>query len=215
MSKGLKIASWIVAIAIVVLCNGSFGVLIGLGVAQESTGVAAHTAEMLFETAGPVLALVIPALLVASLVLGIAAAASKRPATLVETRRIMLLFKLGLIPFFAMGAVLEALFFLLGLHPVLPFIGWSMGIMLAAMGWLAMASGSIWGIATAVHLFRQHIISGGELAAHIVLQLMFVADVVDAVILFVRSKAPAAAWRNALAPEKAAASVPPAPPQLQ
>ena len=194
----MKIASWIVAIAIVVLCNGSFGLLIGLGVAQESAGIAAHAAETLFEAVGPLLALVIPALLVASLVLGIAAAASKRPATIVETRRIMLLFKLGLIPFFAMGAVLEALFFLLGLHPVLPFIGWSMGIMLAAMGWLAMASGSIWAIATAVHLFRQRIISGGELAAHIVLQLMFVADVVDAIILFVRSRPASTHWRQAL-----------------
>lgn len=198
MEKGVKIASWIVAIATVVLCNATFILLFGLGIAQETSGVAAYSAEMIFEAAGPMLSLVIPVLLLASLVLGIVAAASKRPATIVETRRLMLLFKIGLIPFFLVGGLMEMLFFLLGLHPVLPFIGWGMGIMLAVMGWFTMLSGSIWAIATAVHLRRQNIIGAGELAAHIVLQLMFVADVIDAVILFIRSRDTALAWRQAL-----------------
>lgn len=201
MSRGLKIASWMVAIAIVVLCNGCFAVLIGYSFAQEGSGAADHVAYLAgaaLEASAAVMSLVIPTLQVASIALGIAAAASKRPATIVETRRIMLLFKIGLLPFFLMGGVLEGLFFLLGLHPVLPFIGWAMGAMLAVMGWFTMVSGSLWAIATAVHLYRQRAISAGELAAHIVLQLMFVADVVDAIILFVRSKTAATAWQQAM-----------------
>ena len=206
MAKGLKIASWIVAIAIVVLCNGCFALLIGLSFAQEHAGVSAHALETLIDMSGATMYLLIPALQVASIVLGIIAAASKRPATIVETRRLMLLFKVGLIPFFLMGAVLEAVCLLLGLHPVLPFIGWAMGAVLATMGWFTMISGSIWAIATAVHLYRQRAIRGGELAAHIVLQLMFVADVVDAIILFVRSRPASTHWRQALTDGQAPAS---------
>lgn len=196
MAKGLRIASWAVAIAIVALCNGGFLAFAVMTVAEESGNTAASfLIETVVEGVAPAMWVIIPLLQLASVILGAVAAASRQPAALVTCRSIMLLFKVGLIPFFLCGAVVELLFLVLGLHPVLPFIGWAMGAALGVMGWLTMFSGSIWAIATAVHLYRQHIASGGELAAHIVLQLMFVADVVDAVILFVRSKAPAAALR--------------------
>ncbi|WP_304426804.1 hypothetical protein [uncultured Adlercreutzia sp.] len=197
MAKGLRIASWAVAIAIVALCDGGFLAFAVMTIAEESgSSAASFMAETVVQGIAPVMWVLIPLLQLASVVLGAVAAASRRPAALVTCRSIMLFFKVGLIPFFLCGAVVELLFIVLGLHPVLPFVGWAMGAAVGVMGWLTMFSGSIWAIATAVHLYRQRIASGGELAAHIVLQLMFVADVVDAVILFVRSKAPAAALRT-------------------
>lgn len=184
MSGGFKAAAWAVAIALVAACT--LTLLLLLVPAFLPDPLAQAIADPTAAAAG-LLCMVVPVLELANLVLGVVAAATPRPDALPTARAIMLLFKVGLIPFFLMGGCLMALCLILGLHPVLPFIGWGMAAALAAMGWTALASGSIWAIGCAVSLLRSGAIGGGELAVHVVLQLLFVGDVVDAVWLFVRS----------------------------
>ncbi len=196
MSKGFRVASWVVGITTVVLCDALFVSMVALLFLEDasfdaptsSVTVGAAVSDFLLEQVVSVLWMVLPVLLLASVILGIVAAASKYPDALVTTRAIMLLYKLGLIPFFIAGGFDEVILIIAGFHPVLVGFGWILAIICGVMGWCVMFSGSMWAIATAIHLKRQRRISGGELAAHIILQLIFVADVIDGIILFVRSK---------------------------
>ncbi len=185
MNQGLKTACWIIAIATVIFCDLSLLILFGMTFAEESGGCFAYIVSDIIM---PFITIGIPILELTSVVLGIIAAVNTNPCTLKTTRSIMLLFKLGLIPFFILGTLLELMCFVMGFHPIFVGFGWAIGLVIGALGWLTMMSGSVWGIATAVQMKKQQLISGTELAAHIVLQLLFVADVISAIILFVRSR---------------------------
>lgn len=189
MSKGMRLASWILAIITITLCDVLFVIFFIFSALQESSDVALGAlGDTLNETVLPPLGILIPLLQVACMVFAIIAAVSKAPETLRTTRAIMLTFKLGLIPFFVLGGIMEGLFILVGFHPVLLGFGWLIAIMLGILGWLTVLTGSTWSIATAIQLRRLRVISAGEMVAHIVLSLFFVADVVDAIVLFIRSK---------------------------
>lgn len=158
---------------------------------EESGGFVWGAVEgVLVDVLIPVLSVATPLLQIACLVFAIIAAARKGPDIMRTSRAIMLMFKLGLIPFFICGAILEFAFFVAGFHPIMPGFGWMLAFVLTILGWFAMLPGSVWAMATAIHLRRRGLISGGEMAAHIVLQLFFVADVIDAIIIFVRSSEP-------------------------
>ncbi|OUO86303.1 hypothetical protein B5F40_15230 [Gordonibacter sp. An230] len=121
---------------------------------------------------------------VTSIWLAVRGGAARR-ATL---RRAALLTKLGLIPFFAFGALVMAALMMFSLFPALAFIGW-IGLPVAgAIGWLAMVGGSPWVIAYAARLQSDGLISAGECALHIISQMLFFIDVADAIILFVRGR---------------------------
>lgn len=104
------------------------------------------------------------------------------------SRRTMLMMKLGLIPFFLFGGLIMLFLMVLSIHPVLAVAGWISLPIAAAFGWLIMMGGSAWAITYALELRRAGFISTGECAAHVVLQLFFFADVVDAVVLFARGR---------------------------
>ena len=144
--------------------------------------------EILTDTVVPVLWVIVPMLQIACITLGIIAAINNTPTTIRTTRAIMLTFKIGLIPFFIIGGIMIAVFLVVGLHPVLAMFGWGLAAFMGILGWLTLITGSAWSIATAVQLRRLRQIGTGEMAAHIVLQLFFVADVIDAIVLFSRSK---------------------------
>ena len=191
MSKGMRIASWVLAITTVVFCDAVFVVMFILTMLEESSGLIWSAIEdVLSDVLIPIFWVGIPLLQIACLVFAILAAARKAPEIMRTSRAIMLTFKLGLIPFFIGGALVELAFFALGFHPVMPGFGWVLAFAVAILGWFSMLPGSVWAMATAIHLRRRGLISAGEMAAHIVLQLFFVADVVDAVILFARSSEP-------------------------
>ena len=191
MSKGMRIASWVLTIATVVLCSCTFLVMFLLSFFEESSNLVwSAIEEVLANVLVPVFWVGVPLLLVACLVFAIIAAVRKGPEIMRTSRAIMLTYKLGMIPFFFGGATLELACIALGFHPIMPGIGWIIGLMLAVAGWFAMLPGSVWAMATAIQLRRRGLISAGEMAAHIVLQLFFVVDVVDAIIIFARSSEP-------------------------
>lgn len=111
-------------------------------------------------------------------------------------RKVALAMKLGLVPFFLGGGLLMAFLMVLALHPVLAVGGSLLALSYAVAGWLLMLPGSMWGITAAAALWRGRRIGGVECALHIGLQLLFVADVVDAVVLFVRGRRGAGAGRS-------------------
>ena len=127
-------------------------------------------------------------LMVANIVQCLAMHVCKAPGRRVFSRCALLLIKLGLIPFFCMGALAVAFSALLALHPVLFMAGLFMTPLLLACGWLAMMGGSCWAMAYALGLRRDGLISTGECAVHVVAQLFFVADVADGIVLFVRGR---------------------------
>ena len=174
MPTGLRVSSWIIAIATIVAC---YVPLLLLGI-----GGSAETASDSF--------MIVPLLQIINLILGIIVAVRKDSDALSVTRAIMLTYKLGLIPFFILGGIIEVLCIIGGFHPILVGFMWVIGFGLAILGWLAVMSGSIWTIATAVKAKRSTTITSGECALYIVLSLFFVADVVSSIVLFVRSKRP-------------------------
>lgn len=189
MSQPLKITSWIVAIVLVLSCDSTFLLITAFTFMEESGSVVAGTIANAFsEIVVPALWVAIPLLQLMSLILGVLVMVRYKNGVLSTTRAIMMLFKLGLIPFFIGGTLIELTFLAMGFHPLLPGMGWIIAFLVGVLGWFTMLSGSIWAIATAVQLRRGGCITGGELAAHIVLQLFFVVDVVDAIVLFSRSK---------------------------
>lgn len=130
----------------------------------------------------------IAALLVANLVQCAVMHARKAPLRRAFSRRAMLLVKLGLVPFYCLGALLVAYSALIALHPVLFLAGMLLVPLLIACGWLAMMGGSAWAIAYAVGLCRDGRISVVECVVHVISQLVLVADVVSAVVLFARGR---------------------------
>lgn len=189
MSNGLRTACWIVAIACVALCDGGMLLMLALLFMEDSESVVVGTvASALSDTLVPVLWVLIPLVQLASIVLGIVVAARRDPEGLRTTRSIMLLFKLGLLPFYACGALIEFVFLVMGFHPILVGLGWMLGFLAGALGWVTMLSGSVWAMATAAKLRRLGLISTGELVAHIILQLIFVADFIDAMVLYASSR---------------------------
>lgn len=185
MSKVLKNTSWAAAIAMVVACYGAIAFpLIAASLsgetdpAYESAGMSASA--ITFET----FLIIVPILQVTCIVLGIIAAVNKTPETMRTTRAIMLTIKLSLIPFFIGGGILIAALTVFGI--TFPLI-WGGSVIIAVCGWITVVTGSVWSIATAVHLHRQGRITKSEMAVHIVLQFFFVADVIDAIVLFLRA----------------------------
>lgn len=189
MPNGLRTASWIVAITCVALCD--VGILLGVALMfMEDSGsmVAGTVASGLGDTVVPLLWVLIPIAQLASIVLGIVVAARRNTDGLRTTRAIMLTFKLGLVPFFVLGGIAELVLFITGFHPILVGFGWVLAFLGGVLGWITMVSGSVWAIATATKMRRLGRITTGELVAHVILQLIFVADFIDAIVLLISSK---------------------------
>lgn len=181
MPTGLRVSSWIIAIATIVACYVPL-LLLGIG------GSAETASDSILDAAINTSLMIVPLLQIINLILGIIVAVRKDSDALSVTRAIMLTYKLGLIPFFILGGIIEVLCIIGGFHPILVGFMWVIGFGLAILGWLAVMSGSIWTIATAVKAKRSTTITSGECALYIVLSLFFVADVVSSIVLFVRSK---------------------------
>ena len=183
MPTGLRVSSWIIAIATIVACYVPL-LLLGIG------GSAETASDSILDAAINTSLMIVPLLQIINLILGIIVAVRKDSDALSVTRAIMLTYKLGLIPFFILGGIIEVLCIIGGFHPILVGFMWVIGFGLAILGWLAVVSGSIWTIATAVKAKRSTTITSGECALYIVLSLFFVADVVSSIVLFARSKRP-------------------------
>ena len=183
MPTGLRVSSWIIAIATIVACYVPL-LLLGIG------GSAETASDSILDASINTSLMIVPLLQIINLILGIIVAVRKDSDALSVTRAIMLTYKLGLIPFFILGGIIEVLCIIGGFHPILVGFMWVIGFGLAILGWLAVMSGSIWTIATAVKAKRSTTITSGECALYIVLSLFFVADVVSSIVLLVRSKRP-------------------------
>ncbi len=183
MPTGLRVSSWIIAIATIVACYVPL-LLLGVGDLAETAS------DSILDAAINTSLTIVPLLQIVNLILGIIVAIRKDSDALSVTRAIMLTYKLGLIPFFILGGIIEVLCIIGGFHPILVGFMWVIGFGLGILGWFAVMSGSIWTIATAVKAKRSTLISSGECALYIVLSLFFVADVVGSIVLFVRSKQP-------------------------
>lgn len=183
MPTGLRVSSWIIAIATIVACYVPL-LLLGVGDLAETAS------ESILDAAINTSLTIVPLLQIVNLILGIIVAVRKDSDALSVTRAIMLTYKLGLIPFFILGGIIEVLCIIGGFHPILVGFMWVIGFGLAIFGWLVVMSGSIWTIATAVKAKRSTTITSGECALYVVLSLFFVADVVGSIVLFVRSKQP-------------------------
>lgn len=181
MPKGLRVSSWIIAIATIVACYAPL-LLLGAGSLTETSG------NSILDAAINTSLTIVPLLQIVNLILGIIVAVRKDSDALSTTRAIMLTYKIGLIPLFILGGIIEALCIIGGFHPILVGFMWVVGFALGVAGWLAVMSGSIWTIATAVKAKRSALISSGECALYIVFSLFFVADVVVSIVLFVRSR---------------------------
>lgn len=192
MPTGLKIASWISAMGMVAACYGTFifPAIVSsiLGEAEVDSYAAGGDGVSTMVFYG--FLFIVPIFQVLCIIFGIIGAVIKNPDTLKTDRLIMLVVKLSLIPFFIGGSVMIGMLLVVGLHPVLAAIGWGGAFILVICGWITVVSGGTWSIATAVQLHREGRISGGETAIHIILQFIFVADVIDAIVLFARSTPP-------------------------
>lgn len=188
MSKPLRIASWVSVLLTIVICDGAFIVIALLGALEDAVDPISETIySALLETTGSTLWMIIPLLQILCIVFGIIAATRRDPQTLLTTRTIMLTFKLGLIPFFLCGGLLEGVLIIAGFHPIFIGFGWVAALLLGVLGWFTIFAGSMWAIATAIQLRRLSVITGSEMAVHIVLQCIFIADVIDGIVLFSRS----------------------------
>ncbi|MEY8562313.1 hypothetical protein AALA21_04565 [Eggerthellaceae bacterium 3-80] len=187
--QGLLIASWISAIALVLLCDLLFPFeYIGYEMHANSHVFVGASEVAVQQVITPALLVLVPILQVVSIIFAVVAATKKTRESLRFSRSIMLVLKLGLIPFFLMGGIVILAMFIFGLHPLFAVLGWGLAAIMALMGWTILLTGSSWAIATAIQLYKMGHISSGELAAHIILQIFFVADVVDAIVIFVRSR---------------------------
>ncbi len=138
----------------------------------------------------PLAALAVLAVLAIAASAAVAAVSVARGGVVRRTflRRAALAVKLGLIPFFILGGLVMAFLLLLSIHPVLAMAGWFAVPIAALVGWLVLLGGSVWPIAYAVSLRRASLVSTGECAVHVLLQLCFFADVADAIVLFARGR---------------------------
>lgn len=189
MSKGLKTTSWVVAMAMVVACYGTFifPYIVSNLLGEPEAASYAYGGESVSTLVFYSFLVAVPVLEVACIVVGIIASVNKTDDMVRTTRAIMLTVKLSLIPFFIGGGITILTYAIIGIHPVLAALGLIGVATLSVCGWIIMVSGSIWSIATAVQMRRSGRITAGEMTVHIVLQFFFVADVIDAIVLFVRS----------------------------
>lgn len=191
MPKGLRVSSWIVAIVTIIACYAIIALLGADGTTETTADTdLSNTNDSILDRATAILLVTIPLLQTINLILGIIVAARKDPDALSVTRAIMLTYKIGLIPFFILGGVIELLCIVGGFHPVLIGFMWTIGLGLGVLGWLTVMSGSIWTIAAAIKAKRSAMISSGECTLYIILSVFFVADVVGSIVLFVRSRRP-------------------------
>lgn len=173
---------WIAPAAYVTSINGILALAwLSVEIDPEGTG--------LFDLGFTALGLCALVAYIAGIVECVVLFARKAEGRLAFARRAMLLVKLGLIPFFCLGGLIMALLMLLSLHPVMAMLGWVSLPFALAVGWITLMGGSAYAIAYAAELRGSGRISTGECAAHIVLQAFFLADVVDALVLFFRGRA--------------------------
>ncbi len=103
----------------------------------------------------------------------------------------MLLLKLGLVPLYLIGGAVVLFAGAMAVHPVLaatfPLV--TVVLPLVTFGWAVMACCSAWTFAYAVSAWRAGLLSAGACVAFCVLSLLFVADVVCAVVLFALGRA--------------------------
>ena len=173
---------WIVPIGYVVALYGLAATLAAVGFVDDTKFEG--LIEVLVNTCGLLALGFFFANIVLGIVLGVRGGAGRRAFL----RKSMLLVKLGLIPFFLFGALVMLAMAAISVLPMFAMFGVMFLPLLAVLGWLIMAGGSSWSIAYAARMRRDGLISGSECALHIVLQLLFVADVADAIALFVRGR---------------------------
>lgn len=173
---------WIVPIGYVAALDGLAATLAAVGFVDDAKFEG--LIEVLINTCGLLALGFFFANIVLSIVLGVRGGAGRRAFL----RKSMLLVKLGLIPFFLFGALVMLAMAAISVLPMFAMLGVMFLPLLAVLGWLIMAGGSSWSIAYAARMRRDGLISGSECALHIVLQLLFVADVADAIALFVRGR---------------------------
>lgn len=136
MPTGFRVSSWIIAIATIVACYVPL-LLLGVG------DLAEIASESILDAAISISLTIVPLLQIVNLILGIIVAVRKDSDALSVTRAIMLIYKLGLIPFFILGGIIEVLCIIGGFHPILVGFMWVIGFGLAILGWLAVMSGSL------------------------------------------------------------------------
>lgn len=174
----LSPAWWIVPIAFVVVTMGS---LILSFVLSSTNNEFASNLMMVTIVGGLLLGF---ANITQALVMGL----SKRPQCLPFARRALLLIKLAFVPLFLMGGLAIVVMSLMIIHPVLAAIPLIAIPPMLVFGWFLLAAGSSWTFVYAIGLARERRILPGECVAHCILSLFFVADVVDAIVLFVRGR---------------------------
>lgn len=181
MTEQARPLRWIVPVAYAVSANLLFAIPLAAG-----SGDANGSGPLGWAETASFVALCV--LFVANILECAIITARDAPGLRAFSRRTMLMMKLGLIPFFLFGGLIMLFLMVLSIHPVLAVAGWISLPIAAAFGWLIMMGGSAWAITYALELRRAGFISAGECAAHVVLQLFFFADVVDAVVLFARGR---------------------------
>jgi hypothetical protein len=95
-------------------------------------------------------------------------------------------FKIGLIPFYVVNFVLLLLATLLFLNPLMFFMGIFIAIIGVIVTYLTLLATSSYEIVQIITLGRKNVLTKKQCAAHIVLQLIFIADVADSIFLFVK-----------------------------
>lgn len=97
--------------------------------------------------------------------------------------KIIMVFKLALIPFYISNFVSGLIVAMLALNPLM-FLLWALVALWIAYTFSTMLSTSAYGISLIITLGKKSILTRGECVKHIILQLIFVADVIDSIILF-------------------------------
>lgn len=127
-------------------------------------------------------------LALANVVQAVVVGVSKRAGYLAFCRRVMLLVKLGLVPFYLAGAAILVFFSLVSFFPFGFVVSLAAYGFLVPFGWIVMACCSAWTFVYAVGLWRAGLLSSGACVISCILSLFFVCDVVCAVVLFVHGR---------------------------
>ncbi|WP_139653469.1 hypothetical protein [Raoultibacter phocaeensis] len=173
---------WIIPIAYVVSLDGCVALfLVGAFFELEESNA--------FETAVVALMGIGGILLIASIVECIVLHAVNAPYRQTFSRRIMLLTKVGLVPFFCLYGFALAILIVGSTDPLLATTSRLSIFAAVLIGWTAMMGGSAWAIAYAFSLYREKLMCAGEFVVHTLLQLIFFADFFDALVLFAVGRA--------------------------
>lgn len=187
--------SWVVAIITIVIANAiALSFIIGFTDFSSTDSMELESSSFMSDN-DPILDLLVnitlitvPILQIASLILGIIVAVRNDNDSIRTTGSLMLLYKIGLVPFFLVGGTVEAFCIIGGFHPIFVGLTWVIGVILGVFGWFMLMAGSIWSIATAILMKRARVISAGELAVYIIMELFFFIDFIGAIIIFFRSR---------------------------